>query len=111
MIDMKKRLLTQLKSGHATPKQALESVTMLLDNYGKLKAASDMLGALLQQLVSNSRNTTTDTNDRHIHIIFLFVGSQTFSTVQFDMGHSHHSFVSKYCIYRPTGAEKSTHSD
>ena len=52
VIDMKKRLLAQLKSGHATPTEALQFVTMLLDNYGKLKSASDMLGALLVQLVS-----------------------------------------------------------
>ena len=51
VIEMKVRLLKQLKAGHKTPTQAKQFVAMLLDEYNSLCSAAKTLAACVTQLV------------------------------------------------------------
>ena len=52
VVEMKVRLLQQLTSGHKTPPQARQFVSMLLDEYANLCAAAKTLASILMELVS-----------------------------------------------------------
>lgn len=51
VIEMKVRLLKQLTSGHKTPPQAKQFVSMLLEEYAGLCSAAKTLASFLTQLV------------------------------------------------------------
>ena len=54
VIEMKVRLLRQLTTGHKTPPQAKQFVSMLLEEYSNLCSASKTLASFLTELVNSS---------------------------------------------------------
>ena len=52
VVEMKVRLLKQLTSGHKTPPQARQFVSMLLDEYANLCSAAKTLASFLMEFVS-----------------------------------------------------------